>query len=174
MKNIRCLISAALFLSNVLFNQAFAAGTGIKVEPYVIRGDDPNLKTGSVYYTSSKKDEVLLKGSIWGAVQFPGVHYLPLGTRFLDALSIAGGPIDIADKDDVLLSTRTTNGLEVKNISVYQALSDKDFNPYIQADDIIVVKERHTYQNWNLALQAGTFIISAIILGMMVEDRSKR
>ena len=173
MKNNLCLLLSYVLLINSLYFPAFAAGT-IKNEPYVVHSEDQNAKSGSVYYTSNKKDEVLLKGSIWGAVQFPGVHYLPLGTRLLDALSIAGGPLDIADKDDLILSTKTPKGLEVKRISVYQALQDNAYNPFIQADDIIVVKENRNYQNWNLALQAGTFVISAIVLGMLIEDRNKK
>ncbi len=149
-------------------------GSSTKTEPYILNTDEQNGKSGSVYFTSHKKDEVLLKGSIWGAVQFPGVHYLPLGTRLLDALSIAGGPLDIADKDELMLSTRTPQGVEVKKVSVYQALSDSAYNPYIQADDIIVVKENRSYQNWNIALQAGTFIISAIALGLLIDDRNKK
>lgn len=175
MKKSLCLLMSWTFAINAVYLPVYAADVknSSKTEPYVVRGNEQNLKSSSVYYASNKKDEVLLKGNIWGAVQFPGVHYLPIGTRLLDALSIAGGPLDTADKDDLILSTRTPAGLEVKNISVYQALSDNAYNPYIQAEDIIVVKENHKYQNWNLALQAGTFIISAIALGMIVEDRKK-
>lgn len=164
------------FALNAVYLPAYATDTknSSKTEPYIIRGNEQNLKSGSVYYASNKKDEVLLKGNIWGAVQFPGVHYLPIGTRLLDALSIAGGPLDSADKEHLILSTRTPKGLEIKNISVYQALSDNAYNPFIQAEDIIVVNENHSYKNWNLALQAGTFIISAVVLGMIIEDRKKK
>jgi SLBB domain len=168
-----------LMLSVVLFTQSIclpvmAAGTTLQNDPYVVRGDDPNVKLGSIYYTSTKKTDVLLKGSIWGAVQFPGVHYLPLGTRLLDALSIAGGPLDAADEDNVILSTKTDKGLQVKTISVNQALQDEAYNPFIQANDIILIKEDHTYKNWSFALQAGSFIISVFVLGMLIEDRNKK
>lgn len=176
MKRKLCLITSFVLLANSICLRSYAAGNqnSTKNEPYVVHSDELNTKSGSVYYTSNKKDEVLLKGSIWGSVQFPGVHYLPIGTRLLDALSIAGGPLDIADKEDVMLSTKTPKGLEVKHISVYQALSDNAYNPFIQADDIIVVKENKSFQNWNLALQLGTFIISIVALGMIVDDRSKK
>lgn len=174
MKNIiKFFVSLILFMQSIS-TPSLAAGTIIKNDDYVIRGDDANLKSGSIYYTSNKKNDVLLKGSIWGAVQFPGVHYLPLGTRLLDALSIAGGPLDIADKDNVILSTKTEKGLQVKTISVNQALMDNSYNPYIQADDIIMIKEDHTYQNWSFALQAGSFIISVFVLGMLIEDRNRK
>lgn len=176
MKKGLILLVAWTFAVNTIYFPVHAADAkdSSRTKPYVVRGDEQNIKSGSVYYASNKKDEVLLRGNIWGAVQFPGVHYLPIGTRLLDALSIAGGPLDSADKDELILSTKTPQGLEIKKISVYQALSDNNHNPFIQAEDIIVVKENRSYQNWNLALQAGTFIISAIVLGMVVEDRNKK
>lgn len=147
----------------------------IKNDSYTLKTNDSSpQRMGSVYYTSNKKDEVLLKGNIWGAVQFPGVHYLPLGTRLLDALSIAGGPIERADEDHVLLSTKTDLGIAVKDISIRLALSDTAYNPFIQADDIIVIKEKHTYENWNLFLQAGTFVLTAFVLSLTIEDRNRR
>lgn len=163
------------FTLQSIYNPVFAAEVQTqKTNSFTLSNDIKEGKLGSVYYATNKKDEVLLKSSIWGAIQFPGVHYLPLGTRFLDALSIAGGPMDLADKDNIILSTHTKNGLEVKNLSVFKAMSDQAYNPYIQADDILMVKEDKYYQNWGLGISIGTFIMSTIILGFLVEDRNKK
>lgn len=169
------LLLSLIFFFSFAFSPQMVLAQNSKASSYTVKADDSNQqRSGSVYYTSNKKDEVLLKGNIWGAVQFPGVHYLPLGTRLLDALSIAGGPIERADQDHVLLSTKTDLGVAVKDISVRLALADTAYNPYIQADDIIVVKEKHTYENWGLALQAGTFLLTVIVLGLAIDDRNHR
>ncbi len=163
------------FISQTVYNPVYAQNIkNQNPNSFTLSGDNKEGKLGSVYYATTKKDEVLLKSSIWGAIQFPGVHYLPLGTRFLDALSIAGGPIDMADKENIVLSTHTKNGLEVKNLSVYKAMTDQAYNPYIQADDILMIKEDQYYKNWNLGIGIGTFVMSAIILGFLVEDRNKK
>jgi hypothetical protein len=165
---------AVVFAHDQKNDKKIPVGVMGSLDSYTIRGDDPNVKLGSIYYGSSRKDQVLLKTNVWGAVQFPGVHYVPLGTRLLDVLSIAGGPIERADTDKLYLSTRTEKGLEVRTISLKQAFEDKSLNPLLQADDILVIKESKFYENWNLGLSIGTFIVSAIILGYVSEDRNNK
>lgn len=141
---------------------------------FTVKKDDPSYKTGSIFVSSNKKNEVLLKANIWGAVQFPGVHYIPIGTRFLDAISFAGGPVDSADTDAITLSSKTlspgSSGL-LHELSVNAALRSELSNPVIQPDDIIVVKENRTRENIGLYLAIGTFLISAVALGLVIADR---
>ncbi len=142
---------------------------------FFIKKDEDGLqKSGSVYFTSTKKNEVLIKGNIWGSVQYPGVHFVPIGTRVLDALSIAGGPLDKADTDNITLSSKEKNGdLLVRKISVSKALKDVGYNPVLQADDILIVAEDRSLEKASLYLQAGTFILSVAAFSLLLQQQNK-
>jgi hypothetical protein len=140
-------------------------------DSFTVKKDEPAYRAGSVFVSSNKKNEVLLKANIWGAVQFPGVHYMPIGTRFLDALSFAGGPLDSASVEDITLSSKPATAASSDNLrmlSVKEALTSEKSNPMIQADDIIVVKEDRSNANLMKWLSIGTFIISAAALGLVI------
>jgi hypothetical protein len=140
---------------------------------YTVKRDEPSYKTGSVFISSNKKNEVLLKANVWGAVQFPGVHYIPMGTRFLDMISFAGGPLDSADTSSITLSTKTITPASketLRELSVSDALISEKNNPVIQPDDIIVVKESRVRDNISLFLAIGTFLISAAALGLVISE----
>ena len=148
-------------------------GNGTGNGSFTVKKEEPTYKTGSVFISSNKKNEVLLKASIWGAVQFPGVHYIPIGTRFLDALSFAGGPVDSANMDTITLSSKTVtaNAIgSVRELSVSDAITTDKKNPIIQPDDIIVVKQDHVRDNIALYIAIGTFLVSAAALGLVISD----
>lgn len=141
---------------------------------YTVHKEEPQLKSGSIFYSSTKKDEVLVKANIWGAVQFPGVHYVPIGTRFLDAVSFAGGPLDNADSENIILSSKTSKGVQLRGLSLNAALASAENNPVMQPDDIVLVKETHTRERISLAVQIGTLLVSVAALGILVSDHNKR
>jgi hypothetical protein len=141
-----------------------------------LKREDPNLKSGSVYYSASKKNELVIRTNIWGAVQFPGVHYVPLGTRFLEAISIAGGPLDSADTSSISLSSKnsaSSKEIQLTKLSLSKSMRDSDFNPLLRPDDIIVIQQDRSTEKLQLWLNVGTFIISAAALGLLIENSKK-
>ncbi len=173
----------ARFLTLLLTVQSFAvvAAEGQRLpldytsntDSFLVQKNDQSPKAGSVYMTPTKKDEVLFKASIWGAVQYPGVHYIPMGTRLIDALGIAGGPIERADMNNITLSSHEAQGLNVYNLSLSDALADNNKNPLLKPDDVLVIREDRSLQKASLYLQVGTFIISAIALGVLINNTKK-
>jgi hypothetical protein len=141
---------------------------------YTVHKEEPQFKSGSVFYSSTKKDEVLVKANVWGAVQFPGVHYVPLGTRFLEAVSFAGGPLDNADSEEIVLSSKGAKGIQLRELSLKAALASNDNNPVLQPDDILLVKETHTREKVSLAIQIGTLLLSAAGLAILISDHGRR
>ena len=161
-----------VLIMQVAFSNVAFAAENVAAEPFTVRKDDPQAKSGGVFFSSTKKNEVLFKTNIWGAVQFPGVHYIPLGTRFLDAISFAGGPLDAANSEHILISSKAEGGkLNLRDLSVHNALMSQEFNPVIQPDDIIVVKEDHTNRDISLWLNIGTFVMSVAVFGLVVARR---
>ena len=171
MSSLRTVFSIFLFFHFTTSSMALAQ-TGSS-DPFLIKRDDSTAKSGSVYLTSHKKNEVLFKMSIWGSVQYPGVHYLPLGTRFLEALSIAGGPLDAADTESITLSTTTQQGVHIENISIAKALGAEMANPILKADDIVFVKEDKTIKNASFYMQIGTFVLSIAAFGLLLNQHNR-
>ena len=147
-----------------------ATGTA---ESFMVQKEETNAKTGNVYVTPTRKNEVLFKASIWGAVQSPGVHYMPLGTRLLDALSLAGGPIERADIRDLVLSTHDGPQIKVEHLSVGEALANSEKNPLLHPEDILVVREDRSLEKAGFYLQVGTFALSVIALGLLVRQNNR-
>lgn len=145
-------------------------------ESLSLRKEDPTFKSGSVYYSTNKKNEVTMRTNIWGAVQFPGVHFIPIGTRFTDAISIAGGPTDAADLSNVTLTSKEI-GLDGKlnhqNISLNEALAKPNFNPVLKPDDVIFVKSDHSMEKTQMWLSIGTFILSVAAFGLLLDQHNK-
>lgn len=157
------ILAAAMTLSQAGYAQS-------PTDNFQIRREDPNVKQGGVYYTYNKKNEVLFKANIWGSVQYPGVHFLPLGTRFLDGLSIAGGPLDSANVDEITISSRVANTSETKlrTINIRTALGNQELNPILQPDDIIFVKENRAIQKTQIWLAFGTFLLTAASFAVLL------
>jgi hypothetical protein len=168
------LITQAPILGIIIFQLIFMPTVRADIDSsgsYTVHKEEPTYKSGSVFVDSDKKNEVLLKANVWGAVQFPGVHYMPFGTRFLDALSFAGGPLDSANSDEITLSTKPVQNAKsetVRVLSVREALFSEKNNPIIQPDDIIVVKEDRSDSVFLKVLAIGTFIVSAAALGVAI------
>jgi len=140
---------------------------------FTVRKEEPSYKSGSVFVSSNKKNEVLIKTNVWGAVQFPGVHYIPIGTRFLDAISFAGGPLDSAKTEEIMLTTKALGGASesaMRQLSIKDALATEKNNPILQPDDIILVEESHSREKIALYLAIGTFLVSAAALGLAISN----
>ncbi len=164
---ISIVISQLIFLPVVRAEVVETAGS------FSVNKDEPTYKSGSVFVNSTKKNDVLIKTNVWGAVQFPGVHYIPLGTRFLEAISFAGGPVDSAETEDITLSSKPTGGSTssvVRQLSIRNALAQEKNNPVLQPDDIIVVEENHSRDKIALYITIGTFLVSAAALGLAISD----
>lgn len=164
----------SILVVQLIFLPVVARAEGESAGSYTLRKEEPTYKGGSIFVSSNKKNEVLMKANIWGAVQFPGVHYMPIGTRFLDAISFAGGPLDSAIIDSITLSSKPaakmTDSSNV-NLSVKDALISEKNNPVLQPDDIIFVKEDHTRDRIGLFLAIGTFVLTVAALGIAISNR---
>ncbi|MBO6577014.1 MAG: SLBB domain-containing protein [Rhodothermales bacterium] len=46
----------------------------------------------AAYYNYAEQGDVTVHASVWGAVRYPGLYEVPVGTAMSELLSIAGGP----------------------------------------------------------------------------------
>ena len=64
-------------------------------------------KSGSIYYSKSVKNKVLIPTNFWGEVNTSGLHFVPQGTSLINGLSLAGGPSGSADISTVQVTRNT-------------------------------------------------------------------
>jgi polysaccharide export outer membrane protein len=99
-----------------------------------------SLVGGDVVYVPASKNQIL----VLGQVKNPGVYNLPLGARVLDALALAGGPLERAALENVgIYRDGSLDGSELVVMGRDKVLfsGDAKENPLLEAGDIIYVPE---------------------------------
>jgi hypothetical protein len=89
-------------------------------------------KSGNEYFSSNPNYKILMPVHVWGEVNSPGIHYLPVGTSMSLAISAAGGPKADASLPDIRLNRGDTS----RDIDLY------DLGPKtaLQQNDSIIVR----------------------------------
>ncbi len=90
----------------------------------------------SVSLRDYQREEIM----VMGKVQNPGTFKLPAGGGVLDALSFAGGPLDSADLEGVVIS-RDDAAIEVNVENLLQANNPRE-KIYLQPGDVVYVPDR--------------------------------
>jgi hypothetical protein len=109
---------------------------------------DLGKHTGSIYYSSSVKNKVLIPVHMWGEVRQSGLHFIPADTTFVKGLSLAGGPTSVADLEDIVLIRNSEKG-KPKEIE-FDLSEGGDINAHqfkIEAGDTIFVKKDKFTEN---------------------------
>jgi len=141
---------------------------------FAFQKEGPQQKSGNIFYSSTNPNQLLIKANVWGAVHFPGIHFLPKGTTLLDAVSIAGGPVDSANTDEVTLSTVENGKTKISELSLSQTLAGHEYNPELKPGDVVVVKRDISREKIGFFLSVGSFALSVIAVGLMVATVSRR
>jgi len=98
------------------------------------------LAGGDVIYVPAAKNQIL----VLGMVARPGVYSLPPGGRVLDALAMAGGPLERAALESVgIYRDESLEGSEIVAMGKDKMLftGDASENPLLRAGDIVYVPE---------------------------------
>jgi protein involved in polysaccharide export with SLBB domain len=98
------------------------------------------LAGGDVIYVPASRRQIL----VLGMVKNPGVYTLPMGARVLDALAMAGGPLERAALENVgIYRDGSLEGADIVAMGQDKMLftGDASENPLLQAGDIIYVPE---------------------------------
>lgn len=148
MHKIVCLgIIWSLTLSSVTYAQADRSK--LELNELVLPTDVTNLqkKTGSIYYSKSVKNTVLVPANFWGEVRTAGLHFIPEGTSLIKGLSLAGGPTGQADIEDVQV-TREVNGETIRVEFDLSGGGEMDAHNFkLQHGDVVFVEKDHFQDN---------------------------
>jgi SLBB domain len=149
-----------------------------------VRGQNNNYSLGanmldrqnnqSGFFDFSDPTTVNIKVSVWGWVRYPGKYIVPVYTTPVDLLSLAGGPTDAADLEDLRIYKEGEDSTQsMIKFSYNDVLYEKHLTtryrkvPKLEAGDILVVPgEPRVYfvQSFGLWLSVISVITSVVIL----------
>jgi hypothetical protein len=128
----------------------------------------------SGFFDFSDPTTVNIKVSIWGWVKYPGKYLVPVYTTPVDLLSLAGGPTDAADLEDLRIYKENEDSTQsMIKFSYNDVLYEKHLTtryrkvPKLEAGDILVVPgEPRVYfvQSFGLWLSVISVVTSVVIL----------
>ena len=124
---------------------------------------------GSVFFSPSVKDTVLVPVHFWGEVKKSGLHFLPINTTFMNGISIAGGPQASAELDSIRLTRKSESGeLEVLKFNLSDGGEKDAYKEVLKPGDSIFVPKSNFYENrsyyTSLVGVFATIISSALVL----------
>lgn len=124
-----------------------------------------NVTGKSVNYYYAKPGDITVTVSLWGFVQKPGLYEVSSSTNLIQLLSLAGGPTNYADLDNIRIirSQKDKNGKIIKkelkiNLEEIVKLTDEQIK--LQPGDVVYVN--HT--NWYMVKEAFSVTSSIAIL----------
>ncbi len=162
MKKIILIFAALLALSAVSFGQ---------VKDYELGADRLSGRSNynGGYFNYSEPLGVNIKVAVWGFVKYPGRYFVPINTTVTDLLSLAGGPTDDANMDELRIYRVLSDGTNELFQFDYNDLMwesqlrlEKRSIPDLVAGDILVVpgSQRLYLRDW-IAITLG--VVSTLI-----------
>lgn len=125
------------------------------------------------YYDFSDAETVNIKVAIWGNVRNPGRYVIPVYTTMVDLISLAGGPTEAADLDDLRLYRSPQSGEQQLLTFRYDDLLGsgqliKNRNvPKLEPSDVLLVPGAPPmyFRDWfSLTLSVISMILSVVVL----------
>lgn len=134
---------------------------------------DVTRSYGGAFYDFSDAETVNIKVAIWGNVRNPGRYVIPVYLTMIDLISIAGGPTDAADLNDLrLYRTPLTGEPQLLKFSYDDLLNAdqliKNRNvPKLEPSDVLLIPGSPPmyFRDWfTLTLSVVSTILSIVVL----------
>lgn len=103
-------------------------------------------QTGAIYYSPTIKDKVLIPVNFWGEIQNAGLHFIPVDTDLIKAISIAGGPKSSAVLEDIKLIRREGKDITTKEFNLSKGGNSAAYNETLRPGDSIFIKKDDFFQ----------------------------
>ncbi|NOX65524.1 MAG: hypothetical protein GXO85_06925 [Chlorobi bacterium] len=150
MKKIILIFASLLALSTISFGQ---------VKDYELGADNLSGRSNynGGYFNYSEPLGVNIKVAVWGFVKYPGRYFVPINTTVTDLLSLAGGPTDDANLDELRIYRVKEDGTNELFQFDYNDLMwedqlrlEKRYIPDLVAGDILVIpgSQRLYLRDW--------------------------
>jgi hypothetical protein len=151
-KSLFAVIIIQIFASSAFALEATAPKSELNLQEIALPSEvkEVGKQGGSIFYSTSVKNKVLIPVNMWGEIKLSGLHFVPSDTTFIKGLSLAGGPTSSANLEKVVLIRGAPNGT-FKEIE-FDLSKGGDANAHqfkIESGDTIFLKKETFYENRN-------------------------
>ena len=130
-------------------------------------------KSGSIYYSPSVKQKVLIPVHFWGEINSNGLHFIPEQTKFLNGLSLAGGPTSAAKLEEVYITRKTGDKSQRFTFDLTSGGNAKAHDFVYKPGDMVFIKKDQYLENrayYTSLISVITTLLTGILLYNQVKD----
>lgn len=132
---------------------------------------------GNEFISGDYPGAVLMKVNLWGAVQKPGIHYIPARTDLLTLMSYAGGPTERAQMDDVVIKRSIAGkerSIEIDANDIIYSSGAK--SPVLEPNDVVVIATKTpAVSNDTLAIMTVVSgVLSIALVGFIISNQFQK
>ncbi len=134
---------------------------------------DVGKRGGAVYYSTTSKNRPLMPIHFWGEVKNSGLHYIPVESKLVKGLSMAGGGTSQAKLSDVFV-TRVEDG-KVKRLEfdLNEGGTRDAYDFTLRPGDTVFIKKdtfRQDRAYYTSLVSVAVSIISGVFLYIQIEN----
>jgi hypothetical protein len=173
MKLVSTILAFQLFISSFAWGQKKNLELkDLSVRQVVLPSEVQGMtkRAGAIYYNKSVKGKVLIPVNVWGYVTTPGLHFVPAETSFIEALSMAGGPRENSNLENVRLIRKDKTDTITKTFNLESGGSKEAYLYRLEANDTIFV-ERSSYYEERAYYTSLVSVFVSILTGIFVVNQ---
>ncbi len=133
-----------------------------------------NKRAGSIFYSKSSKDKVLIPTHFWGAVKQSGLHFVPTNTSLIKGISMAGGPTETAKLSNVQVTRKESGGqLNKYRFDLVEGGNLDSHKFELKPGDTVFIEKDHFRENrvyYTSLVSVAVSILSGFIIYRQVKD----
>jgi hypothetical protein len=129
-------------------------------------------RAGSIYYSPSVKGKVLIPVHFWGEVARSGLHYIPVGTTLVNGLSLAGGPKNEGDLEEVKLTRQNGSTIDEQEFDLSKGGSILAYKTELLAGDTVFIP-RDTFREDRVYYTSLVGVIATILSSILLYRQVK-
>lgn len=168
MKKIINRIFSTLICSFLISAQAAAQNSYLGIPKF-------DKVSGAEYVSGNQPGTVLMKVNLWGAVNRPGIHHIPVKTDLMSLVSYAGGPTGKAILDEVTIKREVGNKRKLIRVDVEELIQGVSHHHVeLAPNDIVVIpSDEPLISQDTLAIVGLVSIIMSTVLAAVYIDRAQ-
>ena len=124
--------------------------------------------SGSIFYSPTIKGKVLIPVHFWGEVTKSGLHFVPIDSTLINALSLAGGPTGKANLEEIKLTRRSGSGkVDTTMFDLSEGGEGKTLEFKMKPDDTIFIK-KSTFSEDRAYYTSLTGVIATVLSSILL------
>lgn len=153
-KKIICLILVTQFFSNAVFaKEALPSSEAeLNLQEIALPSDVKDIEkhSGSIFYNNSVRNKFLIPVHMWGDIKQSGLHFIPTDTTLIKGLSLAGGPSNSANLNDIVVIRNSPDGkFKETSFDLSDGGDAKAHQFKMESGDTVFIRKETFYENRN-------------------------